>query len=114
MVPGWKGLPMVAALVLVGAVSFTLVAAYQWAGKLRVFEIKLGDECLMSKSSREGQCPAVPSGYEHSLRRACSMPQATGRTLALLPSGGSMKGERASDEFFDPTAGSGRTAPSIF
>src|SRR5436190_15647026 len=79
-----------------------------------VFEIKLGDEFLMSKSSREGQCPAVPSGYEHSLRRACSMPRATGRTLALLPSGGSMKGERASDEFFDPTAGSGRTAPSIF
>ena len=67
-----------------------------------------------AESSREGQCPAVPSGYEHSLRRACSMPRATGRTLALLPSGGSMKGERASDEFFDPTAGSGRTAPSIF
>src|SRR5262245_10523559 len=56
-----------------------------------------------AESSREGQCPAVPSGYEHSLRRACSMPRATGRTLALLPSGGSMKGERASDEFFDPT-----------
>ena len=37
MVAGWKGLPMVAALVLVGAVSFTLVAAYQWAGKLRIF-----------------------------------------------------------------------------
>ena len=27
MVAGWKGLPVVAALVLVGAVSFTLVAA---------------------------------------------------------------------------------------
>jgi hypothetical protein len=29
MVAGWKGLPVVAALVLVGAVSFTLVAAAQ-------------------------------------------------------------------------------------
>lgn len=37
MVAGWKGLPMVAALVLVGAVSFTLVAAYQWAGRLGIF-----------------------------------------------------------------------------
>ena len=34
MVAGWKGLSVVAALVLVGAVSFTLVAAYQWAGRL--------------------------------------------------------------------------------
>ena len=32
-----KGLPVVAALVLVGAVSFTLVAAYQWAGRLGIF-----------------------------------------------------------------------------
>ena len=37
MVAGWKGLPVVAALVLVGAVSFTLVAAYQWAGGLGIF-----------------------------------------------------------------------------
>jgi hypothetical protein len=37
MVAGWKGLPVVAALVLVGAVSFTLVAAYQWAGRLGIF-----------------------------------------------------------------------------
>ena len=36
MVAGWKGLPVVAALVLVGAVSFTLVAAYQWAGRLGI------------------------------------------------------------------------------
>ena len=34
MVAGWKGLPVGAALVLVGAVSFTLVAAYQWAGRI--------------------------------------------------------------------------------
>ena len=39
MVAGWKGLPMVAALVLVGAVSFTLVAAYQWAGRLGAFDV---------------------------------------------------------------------------
>ena len=32
-----KGLPVVAALVLVGAVSFTLVAAYQRAGRLGIF-----------------------------------------------------------------------------
>ena len=37
MVAGWKGLPVVAALVLVGAVSFTLVAAYQWAGRRGIF-----------------------------------------------------------------------------
>ena len=34
MVAGWKGLPVVAAPVLVGAVSFTLVAAYQCAGRI--------------------------------------------------------------------------------
>ena len=39
MVAGWKGLPVVAALVLVGAVSFTLVAAYQWAGRLGAFDV---------------------------------------------------------------------------
>ena len=38
MVAGWKGLPVVAALVLVGAVSFTLVAPYQWAGRLGIFD----------------------------------------------------------------------------
>ena len=39
-----------------------------------------------TESSGEGQCAAVPSGYEHPPRRACSMPRATGRTIALLPS----------------------------
>jgi hypothetical protein len=53
------------------------------------------------ESPREGQCPAVPSGYEHPPRRACSMPRAAGRTLALLPSGGSVNGTGASNEFFD-------------
>src|SRR5450759_1443896 len=47
--------------------------------------------------------PAVPSGYEHPQRRAFSVPRATGRTLALLPSGGSVNGGGASDEFFDLT-----------
>ena len=32
-----KGLPVAAALVLLGAVSLTLVAAYQWAGRLGIF-----------------------------------------------------------------------------
>ena len=45
-----------------------------------------------AESSGEGQRPAVPSGYEHPPRQVCSMPRATGRTLALLPSGGSMNG----------------------
>ena len=39
----------------------------------------------------------------HPLQRACSMPRATGRTLALLPSGGGVNGGDASDEFFDLT-----------
>ena len=56
-----------------------------------------------TESPREGQCPAVPPGYEHPTRSACSMPRATGRTLALLPSGGSVNGRGASDEFFDLT-----------
>jgi hypothetical protein len=57
-----------------------------------------------AESPREGQCPTVPSGYEHSPRGACSMPRAIGRTIALLPSGGGMSGHGASDEFFDLTA----------
>ncbi len=56
-----------------------------------------------AESSGEGQRPAVPSGYEHPPRQVCSMPRATGRTLALLPSGGSVNGGGASDEFFDLT-----------
>jgi hypothetical protein len=32
-----NGLPVVSALVLLGAVGFTLVAAYQWAGILGIF-----------------------------------------------------------------------------
>jgi hypothetical protein len=43
-----------------------------------------------TESPREGQCPAVPSEREHPPRRACSMPRATGRPVALLPSGGSV------------------------
>jgi putative transposase len=57
-----------------------------------------------TESSGEGQRAAVPSGYEHPPRQVCSMPRATGRTLALLPSGGSVNGGGASDEFFDLTA----------
>jgi hypothetical protein len=77
MVAGWKGLAVVAALVLVGAVSFTLVRAGRLASRMSfdfeeldyrptpigalslrrrrelklgvdVFEIKLGDKFLMS------------------------------------------------------------------
>src|SRR5260370_32267563 len=40
----------------------------------------------------KGQCFAVSSGCERPPRRTCSMPRATGRTLALLPSGGSVNG----------------------
>src|SRR5205807_6442877 len=32
-----ESLPVVSALVLLGAVGFTLVAAYQWAGRLGIF-----------------------------------------------------------------------------
>ena len=32
-----EGLPVVSALALLGAVGFTLVAAYQWAGRLGIF-----------------------------------------------------------------------------
>src|SRR5262249_51225658 len=86
---------------LVGTIRRRALPAARAEGIYRTFPCR-------AESSREGQCPAVPSGYEHSLRRACSISRATGRTLALLPSGGSMKGERASDEFFDPTGFSSR------
>ena len=43
-----------------------------------------------AESSGEGQCPAVPSSYEHPPRRPGSMPRATGRALALLPSRGGL------------------------
>jgi len=46
-----------------------------------------------AESPTEGQCPAVPSEGKHPPRRACSMPRAHGRFLALLPSGGSVNGE---------------------
>ena len=42
-----------------------------------------------AESSGEEQCSAVPSESKHPPRRACSMPRATGRPVALLPSGGS-------------------------
>src|SRR6266436_2792336 len=45
-----------------------------------------------TESPREGQCPAVSSECKHPPRRACSMPRATGRPVALLPSGGSVAG----------------------
>ena len=32
-----EGLPVISALALLGAVAFTLVAAYQWAGRLGMF-----------------------------------------------------------------------------
>ena len=64
-----------------------------------------------TESPREGQCPAVPSECEHPPRRACSMPRATGRTLALLPSGGGVNGGGASDEFFDLTGSNSRIPP---
>ena len=51
-----------------------------------------------AESSGEGQRPAVPSGYEDPSRRVCSMPRATGRTFALLPSGGSVNGGRRVSE----------------
>jgi hypothetical protein len=44
-----------------------------------------------AQSPGEGQYPAVPSACEHPPREARSMSRATGRTLALLPSGGSVK-----------------------
>ena len=45
-----------------------------------------------AESPREGQCPTVPSGYEHSPRGTCSMPRPIGWTIALLPSGSGMSG----------------------
>jgi len=39
----------------------------------------------------EGQRSVVPSGYRHPPRRACSMPRATRRTVALLSSGRSVR-----------------------
>src|SRR4029079_15080684 len=44
-----------------------------------------------AESPREGQCPAIPSRRGHPPRGAGSMPRTTGRTLALLSSGGSVK-----------------------
>src|SRR6266516_5302070 len=43
-----------------------------------------------AESPREGQCATVPSECKHPPRRACSMPRATGRPVALLLSGGSV------------------------
>jgi putative transposase len=45
---------------------------------------------MRAESSGEEQCSAVPSESKHPPRRACSMPRATGRPVALLPSGGSV------------------------
>ena len=50
MVAGWKGLPVVAALVLVGAVSFTLVAAYQWASRLGI----VGEAATLAAGNWQG------------------------------------------------------------
>jgi hypothetical protein len=61
-------------------------------------------ECLCGAL---GQVGAVPSGYDHPPRQVCSMPRATGRTLALLPSGGSVNGGGASDEFIELTGSMG-------
>ena len=36
---GEESLPVISALVLLGAVGFTLVAAYQWAGRLGAFDV---------------------------------------------------------------------------
>jgi hypothetical protein len=36
---GEESLPVISALVLLGAVGFTLVAAYQWAGRLGTFDV---------------------------------------------------------------------------
>ena len=44
-----------------------------------------------AERNHQGQYPAVPSACEHPPREARSMSRATGRTLALLPSGGSVK-----------------------
>src|SRR6516164_2516066 len=45
-----------------------------------------------AESPREGQCPAVPAGYQHPPRRPGSMLRTTGRAPALLSSGGSVRG----------------------
>src|SRR5258708_2060381 len=85
-----------------------------------------------AESPREGQCPAVPSECKHPPRRACSMPRATGRPVALLPSGGSVtacqptahrpkqkaekqadKGRAARATYAAAHTGAGRVAASI-
>jgi len=62
MVAGWKGLPVVAALVLVGAVSFTLVAAYQWAGRLGIF----GEAATLAAGNGKATFGKVTSGTPYS------------------------------------------------
>jgi hypothetical protein len=60
--------------------DFTCIgAAVNLAARLEKLAAKLGR--------------VIDSGYEHPPRRACSMPRATGRPPALLPSGGSVNGK---------------------
>ena len=51
----------------------------------------------------KGNVLLFPRGTNTRRDKVCSMPRSTGRTLALLPSGGSVNGAGASDEFFDLT-----------
>src|SRR4029077_17514864 len=54
-------------------------------------DVKLLRLCFMPNGITKGsQCPAVPSEGDPPPRRPCSMPRATGRPVALLPSRGSV------------------------
>jgi hypothetical protein len=48
---GEESLPVISALVLLGAVAFTLVAAYQWAGRLEMF----GEATTLPPGNWQGQ-----------------------------------------------------------
>ena len=80
----------------------------------------------------KGNVLLFPRRYKHPPRRACSMPRATGRALALLPSGGSVaacqqmsartetkaennahKGREAGTTYAAAYTGAGRIAASI-
>jgi hypothetical protein len=46
-----EGLPVISALALLGAVGFTLVAAYQWAGRLGI----LGEATTLAPGNWQGR-----------------------------------------------------------
>jgi hypothetical protein len=58
-----KPIRMAAALVLLGAVCFTLVAAYQWAGRLGIF----GEATTLARAIGKATFGKATSGTPYSL-----------------------------------------------